>query len=124
MNLQEIKNAIGKGLPVYWQELNYKVIKQTEDDYLIKHDGGHCGSMSIGLTWSDGLTLNANEEDFFVLTQAQKTWLLSFIERWDKANDAANDGAINLFQIQYREWLLINNLPPISADELILYPSI
>ena len=62
MTLQEIKTALQEGKEVFWSTENYKVIKDTKDQYLIKHSGGHC----IGLTWMDGTTLNGKESQFFV----------------------------------------------------------
>jgi hypothetical protein len=55
--LQEIKEAINKGLTVYAGSAAYTVIKDTLGRYLIK-----CGSHYISLTWADDTTLNA---DFF-----------------------------------------------------------
>lgn len=66
MNLNEIKQAIEEGKTVYCQTETNVVIKQNNGDYLIKCTlNGHC----IGLTWADGLTLNANESDFFTKKQ-------------------------------------------------------
>jgi hypothetical protein len=62
MTLQEIKTAIQEGKNVFWSSESYQVIKDTKNQYLIKHTGGHC----IGLTWEDGVTLNGKPEQFFI----------------------------------------------------------
>lgn len=61
MTLLEIKQAVDAGTSVYWSNEAYQVIKDAKGQYLIKHTGGIC----IGLTWADGVTLNADEKDFF-----------------------------------------------------------
>jgi hypothetical protein len=74
MNLAEITAAVDAGKTVFWQTKSYTVrpgpAHPSRDDnccnpairYLICHDSGHC----IGLTWSDGVTLNGKEIDFCV----------------------------------------------------------
>ena len=63
MNLQQIKQAISEGKKVYWSSTLYEVIKDRIGQYLIRcKSNGYC----IGLTWSDGITLNGKEKDFFV----------------------------------------------------------
>jgi len=65
MKLGEIKEAISNGESVIWQSPSYEVIKDKNDEYLIKSTvTNHC----IGLTWADGVTLNAKEEDFILLS--------------------------------------------------------
>lgn len=62
MNLQEIKQAIENGQKVYWSNEAYEVIKDSKGQYLISYQNGkNC----IGLTWTDGTTLNAKEEEFY-----------------------------------------------------------
>lgn len=62
MNLTEIIKAIDDGKKVYWNNKAYKVVKDKNNEYLIKCiSNGHC----IGLTWADGKTLNAKENEFF-----------------------------------------------------------
>jgi hypothetical protein len=66
MTLPEIKQAIGTGKTVCCGANSIIVIKDKNDNYLIKSlSTGHC----IGLTWADGLTLNAKQESFYILTQ-------------------------------------------------------
>ena len=63
MTLQEIKTAITQGKQVFWKTEDYKVIKDSINQYLIKCDyNNHC----IGLSWKDEVTMNGKEEDFFV----------------------------------------------------------
>lgn len=64
MTTQEIKTAVDSGKVVNWKQPNYIVIKDTSNsDYLIKCT---TNNSCIGLTWADGVTLNGNEEDFYV----------------------------------------------------------
>jgi hypothetical protein len=60
MTVQEIKQAVDDGKTVHYQNGSYTVVKNF-GDYLIKHTSGHM----IGLTWSDDITLNGKEEDFY-----------------------------------------------------------
>jgi hypothetical protein len=64
MKLQEIKQAISEGKPVYWSTLLYEVIKDSKDQYFIKCNANN---HYIGLTWRDGVTLNGKENEFFTL---------------------------------------------------------
>jgi hypothetical protein len=62
MNLNEIKEAIDSGKKVFWKQDNYQVIK-GKYEYLIEcKSNKHC----IGLTWRDGITMNGEEQDFFI----------------------------------------------------------
>jgi len=64
MTLPEIKQAIEDGNKVYWTHEGYEVVKNTADRYSINCTiNGSC----IGLTWTDGVTMNGGESDFFVL---------------------------------------------------------
>jgi hypothetical protein len=62
MNLQEIKSAIESGKKVCWANSRYEVIKHKDGEFSIVCDNGH----SIGLTWTDGKTLNGKEDDFYI----------------------------------------------------------
>jgi hypothetical protein len=62
MTLEEIKAAVEVGKTVYWSNRSYRVVKGVADQWLIKCDNGHC----IGLTWTNGTTMNGKPEDFFV----------------------------------------------------------
>jgi hypothetical protein len=61
MRLEQIKAAIEAGKKVFWKNNGYEVIKDSIGQYLIKCVNGSC----IGLTWTDGKTMNGNEEDFY-----------------------------------------------------------
>jgi hypothetical protein len=62
MRLQEIKDSLEAGKKVFWKNGNYQVIK-GKYDYLIEcQSNGSC----IGLTWTDEVTMNGEEEDFFI----------------------------------------------------------
>ncbi len=80
MKLDEIKQAIADGKTVHWQQSNYTVEKQTgetldvetlqyvpyEEYGIVCSNNGH----TIGLTWTDGVTMNGKEEDFFIAEEA------------------------------------------------------
>ena len=64
MNLSEIKKAVDQGRAVCWGNPNYRVIKDSLGQYLIKCGvSGHC----IGLTHRDGTTMNGDPDDFYTL---------------------------------------------------------
>ena len=64
MNAEQIKSAVSAGKQVFWKQENYPVIKDRIGQYLIKcTNNDHC----IGLTHRDGVTLNGQEEDFFII---------------------------------------------------------
>jgi hypothetical protein len=62
-SLQEIKAAVDEGKSVYWMNYGYQVIKaKTSGEYLISCPSTmHC----IGLTHSDGISMNGKLEEFF-----------------------------------------------------------
>ena len=64
MNLQQIKESVKNGIPVYWVAVYYKVLVDKKGQWLIKCTlNGSC----IGLTWADGVTLNGKKSEFFTL---------------------------------------------------------
>jgi hypothetical protein len=65
MNLQEIKDAVTEGKNVYWANKRYKVVKDKIGQWLITCDGGS----AIGLTHQDGVTMNGEEDEFFMLDE-------------------------------------------------------
>jgi hypothetical protein len=67
MTAAEIKLAHASGKTVYWSNPAYKITGRNPESLLIT-----CSSTksSIGLTHSDGITLNGKEEDFFILETA------------------------------------------------------
>lgn len=63
MKTKEIKEAVEAGKRVFWKSENYEVIKDKIGQWLILcHSNGSC----IGLTHRDEITLNGEEEDFFI----------------------------------------------------------
>lgn len=60
MTTEEIKKAVDQGEVVNWLNIEYTVIKDNKNQYLIKHKNN-----VIGLTWADG-TLNGQESDFYI----------------------------------------------------------
>jgi len=63
MTLNQIKGAIALGLSVKCSNDGYDVIQDSLGQYLIKYKpNGFC----IGLTRSDGVTLNGQESEFYV----------------------------------------------------------
>lgn len=63
MTTNEIKKAVMDGKVVHWSNESYRVVMDENYEFLIKHRNGHC----IGLTWADGMTLNGEEEDFYIV---------------------------------------------------------
>lgn len=62
MTLTEIKRAVDDGLTVCWCGKNYRVVRDSIGEYLIRcTNNGDC----ISLTWADGETLNGAENEFF-----------------------------------------------------------
>lgn len=58
----EIKAAVEAGKKVYWQNKSYRVVKDRVGQWLILCDNGS----AIGLTWTDGETLNGLPEEFII----------------------------------------------------------
>lgn len=62
--LDNIKRLTESGKRVYWKSTAYRVVKDRLGQWLIECCvNGSC----IGLTWSDGVTLNGDPEDFFTI---------------------------------------------------------
>jgi hypothetical protein len=62
MTLDEIKAAVESGKTVYCVNRDYRVIKDSVGQWLIQCVyNGYC----IGLTWSDGATMNGSPDEFF-----------------------------------------------------------
>jgi len=66
MSLIQIVEAILNGKRVFWKNTGYEVIRDSIGQYLIGFDIGGNKENWIGLTHTDGLTVNGNPEDFFV----------------------------------------------------------
>lgn len=64
MTVQEIKSAVDRGEKVYWANRGYEVIKDRIGQYLI-----HCtmNDYYTGLTHADDITLNGDENEFFII---------------------------------------------------------
>ena len=68
MNLEEIKASVESGETVHWANDQYRVIKADNGGWLVRCDtNGHC----IGLTHLDGVTMNGEEEDFYICETEQ-----------------------------------------------------
>jgi hypothetical protein len=62
MSLEQIKAAIASGKHVHWMHEGYEVTRDKAGQYHITFTAT-CDC--IGLTWSDGVTLNGKPWDFF-----------------------------------------------------------
>ena len=63
MKLAEIKQAVQEGKTVHYHSALYTVICDAKGQWLIKYSSnGYC----IGLTWMDEVTMNGDEEDFYI----------------------------------------------------------
>ena len=62
MKLNEIKEAVDLGKTVCWSNQLYEVVKGKAGYFI------HCTSNDyyIGLTHTDNITMNGEEEDFFI----------------------------------------------------------
>jgi hypothetical protein len=71
MTLIEIKQAVNEGNKVHWVNSLYTVEKSyfrgtnDEDWNIVCSLNNHC----IGLTWTDEITMNGKESDFFISKQ-------------------------------------------------------
>jgi len=63
MTLDQIKQAIAEGKSVKWANDAYDVIRSTTGEYLIVCS---LNQNAIGLTWTDGVTINGKPEDFYI----------------------------------------------------------
>ncbi len=63
MTLQEIKDAVNAGKIVHWASGAYVVRKGKHDDWNIVCT---LNNYTVGLTWTDGVTMNGKPEEFFV----------------------------------------------------------
>lgn len=63
MTLTQIKTAVELGLTVHYENDAYIVIKDSVGQWLIK-----CliNNYCMGLTWTDGVTMNGDEEKFYI----------------------------------------------------------
>ena len=63
MTLEEIKTTIEQGGRVCWKHEGYPVIKDGLGRFLIVCTRNQS---AWGLTWTDGITMNEKEEDFYI----------------------------------------------------------
>ncbi len=96
MTLEEIKQAVLDGKTVHWSNDSYKVLYQPygtinrlkddpADRWIISCSNGH----SIGLTWSDGVTLNGKENDFYIAISDEERLRQALLEYADKIKGIA-----------------------------------
>jgi len=79
MTLPEIKRAIAEGERVYWSTDLYEVILDSIGQYLIVCK---LNNHTIGLTWMDGVTMNGEEDEFFI----EKMTVRSIMSGFNVAN--------------------------------------
>lgn len=65
----EIKAAIDSGVRVFQHNSGYEVIKDSIGQYLIAFMRGTPWENYIGLTWTDGTTLNGKPEEFYSVNE-------------------------------------------------------
>jgi hypothetical protein len=63
MTLAQIKSAVEAGKSVHWSHDGYSVIKDKLDRFLIVC---HRNDAAWGLTWTDGVTMNESESNFYI----------------------------------------------------------
>ena len=63
MTLDEIKLAIATGNRVFWATHNYEIIHDSIGQWMI---WSRFNDHYIGLTWTDGVTVNGEPEQFFI----------------------------------------------------------
>lgn len=63
MKLHEIKTAVDSGQVVHQHHSGYQVIKDKLGQYLITYKHSE---WAISLTWTDGETMNGQEEEFYL----------------------------------------------------------
>jgi hypothetical protein len=60
----ETGKAVEAGKTVHWATQSYRVVKDEVGQWLIVCD---LNNHAIGLTWRDGVTMNGEPKDFFVV---------------------------------------------------------
>ena len=83
MKLEEIKKAVENGKRVFWKDENYEVVK-GKAGFLITCTANN---FAIGLTHADGVTMNGDENDFFV--EGEKPETVEAVERVELTPDGA-----------------------------------
>jgi len=64
MTLDEIKEAVDAGKDVRWSNTLYVVLRDSVGQYLVRCTSNGC---CWGLTWRDGVTMNGDEKDYFIV---------------------------------------------------------
>ena len=72
MTLQEIKRAIEKGQTVNYRNSGIEVQKTNAGQY---HIVTLSNNYRIGLTWSNGITVNGKPEEFFIQSKKETDFL-------------------------------------------------
>ena len=92
MTLDEIKQAVRDGHTVHWSNPGYTVIEDSIGQWLIRYEGG-LGINYIGLTWSDGTTMNGEPDQFYVpsTTSIRRTYDVTFDGSFQGANSFESD---------------------------------
>ncbi len=83
MTLQEIKDAVTEGKTVCWAQDNYIVENWKNGLHIVCQNNKN----AIGLTHKDGITMNGNEEDFYIKgekTKMKKIIVEEKVEIWIK----------------------------------------
>lgn len=62
MTLEQIKAAVNAGKKVFWASTLYEVRKDSNGSFNIVCTSNN---NAIGLTWTDGITMNGEPEQFF-----------------------------------------------------------
>lgn len=78
LTAKDITDAVDAGHTVTWRNPTYKVIRDENGQYLITNKTTR---HAIGLTWSDGTTLNGKPEDFEIVKRTTEDRLYVFVHR-------------------------------------------
>lgn len=104
MKLQEIKDAVESGKTVCWKSKIYKVVRDNVGQWLIRCT---INDNYISLTHKDGVTMNGNEDEFYILEGVEyivvhqpsgetvKDGLASISKAYDWLEKACNEGTID-----------------------------
>lgn len=95
MTLAEIKAAVDAGLTVHWVNDGYVVVKDCLGRYLITFTPN---DHTIGLTWTDGVTMNGEltkyRSDTYETHRAFMLTLEDAVTHAEDASDATGDDAV------------------------------
>ena len=65
-SIEEVIQAVDKGLTVCWRSGAYKVVR-SNDDYFVKND-----KYMSSIYWADGKTSDYKPQDFFIENKADQ----------------------------------------------------